>query len=80
MRTFLGSIFTFILERARILFLLISILILIEGMLYIFFPKKIKRIVEECPLYLFRLLGGLIVILGLILIYLYKEILIPLWR
>ena len=79
MRSFLGDIFTFIVDKARILFLLVSIAILVEGMVYLFFPQKVKRVIEECPLYLFRVLGGLAIIFGSILLYLYKEILSPLF-
>lgn len=75
MRSFIGDIFSLIVNKGRILFLVISIAVLIEGMLYLFFPQKIKRVVEECPLFLFRILGGLAIIFGIILIFLYIEIL-----
>ena len=79
MRSFLGNIFTFIVDKARILFLIISIAVLIEGMLYLFFPQRIKKVIEKSPLFVFRILGGLAIIFGLILLYLYKEILSPLF-
>jgi len=75
MQSIIADIFTFLVGRARILFLIISIAILVEGVLYLFFPRTVKRAVGECPLLLFRILGGLAIIFGLILLYLYKEIL-----
>lgn len=44
MRPFIGDVFTFIVNKGRILFLIISIAVLIEEMLYLFFPKTIKRV------------------------------------
>lgn len=75
MSSIIGDIFTFLVDKARILFLLISVAALIEGLLYLFFPEKVKRVVQECPVYLFRIVGGLVVALGLTLIYLYIKIL-----
>ncbi|MBA2124493.1 hypothetical protein B9J78_06155 [bacterium Unc6] len=79
MQSIIADIFTFIVDEGRILFLLISIAVLLEGLLYLFFPRRVKRVVEECPLFLFRILGGLAIIFGLILFYLYIEILSPLF-
>ncbi len=75
MQSIIADVFTFIVDRGRILFLIISIAVLIEGLLYLFFPQKVKKVVAECPLFLFRVLGGLAIIFGLLLLYLYKEIL-----
>lgn len=79
MRTFLGDIFTFIVERGEILFLIISLAVLIEGLLYLFFPQKMKKTIEKCPLFFFRVLGGLVIIFGLTMLYLYIEILSPIF-
>lgn len=79
MRSLMGDIFTFVVKKGRILFLLVNIAVLIEGMLYLLFPQKIKRVVEKCPLLLFRIFGGLAIIFGLMLLYLYIEILSPLF-
>lgn len=75
MSSLIGDIFTFIVDKARILFLLISIAVLLEGIFYLFFPRKVKKIIEGCPISLFRILGGLAIIFGLTLLYLYIEIL-----
>ncbi|MCD5397324.1 DUF2065 family protein [candidate division NPL-UPA2 bacterium] len=75
MPSIIADIFTFIVDEGRILILVISIAVLIEGLLYLFFPQKVKKIIKECPLFLFRVLGGLVVIVGLLLLYLYVEIL-----
>ena len=75
MRAIIADAFTFIVERGGILFLVISIAVLLEGIFYLFFPRKVKKIIEGCPISLFRILGGLAIIFGLILLYLYKEIL-----
>ncbi len=79
MKSLIGDIFTFFANNARVLFLVISIAVMIEGALYLFFPRRLKRVVEECPLLLFRIVGGLMLMLGLLLIYLYIEILRPLF-
>ena len=75
----IGNIFSFIVDKAKILFLIISIAVLLEGLLYFFFPRRVKRVVEECPLFLFRILGGLAITFGLMLLYLYTEVLRPLF-
>jgi len=71
---FTANIGAFLVRRARVLFLIVSILVLAEGLLYIFFPQKIKKIIKDCPVPIFRLAGGLIVIIGVILILLYANI------
>lgn len=75
MQSIIADIFAFVIVRARILFLIISIAVLLEGIFYLFFPRKVKKIIEGCPISLFRILGGLAVIFGIILIFLYLEIL-----
>jgi uncharacterized protein YjeT (DUF2065 family) len=75
MSKLLGDIFTFIVEKGKMLFLIVSIAILFEGAIYLIFPKKIKRILEDIPLSLLRIFGGLEIIFGIILILFYLEIL-----
>lgn len=79
MRIFIGDLFTFIMERGGILFLIISLAVLIEGLLYLSFPQRVKKMVEKMPLFLFRIFGGLAIVLGLMMFYLYVEILGPLF-
>lgn len=71
----INNIFIFIVEKGKILFLIVSIAVLIEGLLYILFPEKIKRVVQDCPSSLFRAIGALIALIGAILILLYIRIL-----
>ncbi len=75
MQSIIADIFTFIMDEGRVLVLIISLAVLIEGLFYLFFPQKAKKIVEKCPLFLFRVLGGLAIIFGLAMLYLYIEIL-----
>lgn len=74
MESIIADIFAFVIDKGKILFLIISIAVLLEGMFYLFFPKKIKMVVQECPVYLFRIFGGLAIIFGIILTFLYLEI------
>lgn len=69
------DIFTFLMEKGRILFLIVSIAVLLEGIFYLLFPRKVKRIIEKCPIYLFRILGGLAILFALILLHMYLSIL-----
>jgi uncharacterized protein YjeT (DUF2065 family) len=80
MRAFLGDIFAFIVRRGEILLLIIIAFVFVEGLLYLFFPQKMKRAVEKSPLILFRIFGGLIIIFGVVALFLYVEILRPLFR
>lgn len=72
----IDNIFSFFVRQGKTLFLLVSILITLEGLLYIFFPEKIKEIIKNAPLRLFRSLGILVLGIGIILIMLYSRILI----
>lgn len=75
MRSIVGDIFAFVVYRAEILFIIVTIAILIEGMLYLLFPQKIKRKIEKSPILAFRIFGGLAVMLGIFLVFLYLFIL-----
>ena len=56
--------------------MIVSVAVLAEGIVYVFFPQKIKKVIEGCPLSLFRIIGVSIIILGAVLFYLYFRILI----
>ena len=75
MRSIIADIFTFVIHRAEILFIIVNIAVLTEGVLYLLFPHKIKRKIEKSPVFVFRIFGGLVTILGIVLIFLYLFIL-----
>lgn len=76
MERVVDAIFFFLIRRGKALILIVSILIFIEGLLYLFFPEKIKKIIENCPPRLFRLAGIIIAVIGAVLLILCGRVLI----
>ncbi len=73
MPSYLNNAFTFLIERAHILFLIVSLLIILEGLLYAFFPEKVKRTISDCPIELLKLTGRFIALIGIILLFVYAK-------
>ena len=71
MNTFFGDIFSFIALNADYIVLTVCALIFLESLVYIIFPRHIKKAVQRCPVNLMRAAGVIFLILSILLALLY---------
>lgn len=75
MDTVIGYIFSFLIDNIKTLYFIFTGIILLEGLVYLLFPDFIRKKIKNLSSFIFRIFGILFLILGTILIFLYKNIL-----
>lgn len=69
------GIFYFIINNLNSIFIVVSVLIFIQGLVLLVFPRRIKGRLERLSITALRIYGSIVISLGLVLSYLYLSIL-----
>jgi len=71
----MGNILSFIIDNIKIIYFIIGIIIFIEGIIYLLVPNTVRRTLIGMPIFLWRILGMIMILAGVFLFYLYKRFL-----
>lgn len=73
--TLSSRIFYWLSRHAEIVLVVICIIIMLEGVLLIIFPGTIREKIKKFPLIIYQILGGIFLVSGGIILYMYFRIL-----